>query len=75
MTFFSASKRGSPEDLMLFFVNNALKIPPERHYYAVTAQIFKWPSLTQNLVMHYNNNFLISSPDQGCLSPTYLLYV
>lgn len=28
-------KRGFPGDLMLFFVNNALKIPPERHYYAL----------------------------------------
>ena len=25
--------RGSPGDLMLFFVNNALKIPSERYYY------------------------------------------
>ena len=28
-------KRGFPGDLMLFSVNNALKIPPERHYYAL----------------------------------------
>ncbi|OCK93150.1 uncharacterized protein K441DRAFT_148096 [Cenococcum geophilum 1.58] len=42
---------------------------------SVTAQIFEWPSLTQNLIMHHNNNFLISSLDQGCLSPTYLLYI